>query len=186
MYYGPVASELRPEDIAGTARLYSWSALDPQGLMRAFDEQGNVTLKTSAADLNVLGSVTLLRLAIEEARALGFNEPSDAAVRLSIITGRIAAVTAGGEGAFVSDGRKLVRGKLEVRAVDTVGAGDVFGGALLVGLMETGDLIRSTALGLAAVAERVSHLGPRRLDNDSVRRLASSVESRLSVSEVRP
>jgi sugar/nucleoside kinase (ribokinase family) len=73
-----------------------------------------------------------------------------------------------------------------VRAVDTVGAGDVFGGALLVGLMETGDLIRSTALGLAAVAERVSHHGPRRLDNDSVRRLASSVESLLSVSEVRP
>jgi sulfofructose kinase len=186
MYYGPVASELRPEDIAGTARLYSWSALDPQGLMRAFDEHGNVTLKTSAADLDVLGSVTLLRLAIEEARALGFDEPSGAAVRLSIITGRIVAVTAGGEGAFVSDGRKLVRGKLDVRAVDTVGAGDVFGGALLVGLMETGDLIRSTALGLAAVAERVSHLGPRRLDNDSVRRLASSVESRLSVSEVRP
>jgi sulfofructose kinase len=186
MYYGPVASELRPEDIAGTARLYSWSALDPQGLMRAFDEHGNVTLKTSAADLDVLGSVTLLRLAMEEARALGFNEPSDAAVRLSRITGRIVAVTAGGEGAFVSDGRKLVRGKLEVRAVDTVGAGDVFGGALLVGLMETGDLIRSTALGLAAVAERISHLGPRRLDNDSVRRLASSVESRLSVTEVRP
>jgi sulfofructose kinase len=186
MYYGPVASELRPEDIAGTARLYSWSALDPQGLMRAFDERGNVTLKTSAADLDVLGSVTLLRLAIEEARALGFDEPSDAAVRLSIITGRIVAVTAGGEGAFVSDGRKLIRGKLEVRAVDTVGAGDVFGGAFLVGLMETGDLIRSTALGLAAVAERVSHLGPRRLDNDSVRRVASSIESRLSVSEVRP
>jgi sugar/nucleoside kinase (ribokinase family) len=186
MYYGPVASELRPEDIAGTARLYSWSALDPQGLMRAFDEQGNVTLKRSAADLNVFGSVTLLRLAIEEARALGFAEPSDAAVELSRATGRIVAVTAGGEGAFVSDGRKLVRGKLDVRAVDTVGAGDVFGGALLVGLMETEDLIRSTALGLAAVAERVSHLGPRRLDNDSVRRVASSIESRLSLSEVRP
>jgi sugar/nucleoside kinase (ribokinase family) len=186
MYYGPIASELRPEDIAGTAQLYSWSALDPQGLMRAFDEHGNVTLMTSAADLDVLGSVTLLRLAIEEARALGFDEPSDAAVRLSRITERIVVITAGGEGAFVSDGRKLVRGKLDVRAVDTVGAGDVFGGAFLVGLMETGDLIRSTALGLAAVAERISHLGPRRLDNDSVRRLASSIESRLSVSEVRP
>jgi len=186
MYYGPVASELRPEDIALTARLYRWSALDPQGLMRVFDEYGNVVLKKGAADLNLLGSATLLRLALEEARALGFGEPSTASVELSRTTGRIIAVTAGAEGAFVSDGRRLVRGRLDVRAVDTVGAGDVFGGALLVGLMETGDLVHSTALGLAAVAERVSHPGPRKLDDDSIRRLASSIAPRLSVSDVRP
>ena len=186
MYYGPVASELRPEDVALTARFYRWSALDPQGLMRIFDEHGNVTLKTEGADLNLLGSVSLLRLALEEARALGFGEPSTASVELSRATGRVVAVTAGAEGAFVSDGRRLVRGRLDVRAVDTVGAGDVFGGALLVGLMETGDLVHSTALGLAAVAERVALPGQRRLDNDSIRRLASSIAPRLSVSDVRP
>ncbi len=186
MYYGPVASELRPEDVALTARFYRWSALDPQGLMRIFDEQGNVTLTSEGVNLNLLGSVSLLRLALEEARVLGFKEPSTAAVELSRATGRIVAVTAGAEGAFVSDGRRLVRGRLDVRAVDTIGAGDVFGGALLVGLMETGDLVHSTALGLAAVAERVSRPGPRRLDNDLVRRLASSIAPRLSVSDVRP
>ncbi len=186
IYYGPVASELRPEDVAVTARLYRWSALDPQGLMRVFDEHGKVTLRAAGVDLNVLGSVSILRLALEEARALGFGDPFNAAVELSRKTGRIVAVTAGAEGAFVSDGKRLVRGRLDVKAVSTVGAGDVFGGALLIGLMETDDLLYSTALGLAAVAERVSSSGPRRLDNDTVRRLASSIAPRLSVSDVRP
>ncbi len=185
LYYGPVASELRPDDVARTAHLYRWTALDPQGLMRVFDDWGNVALKREGVELKVLGSVGVLRLALEEAKALGFTEPSTAAFELSKVTGRVVAVTAGAEGAFVSDGRRLVKGKLDVRAVDTVGAGDVFGGAFLVGLMETDDLLYSTALGLAAAAERVIRVGPRKLDNDSVRKLAASIAERLSVSEFR-
>ena len=186
MHYGPVAGELRPEDIAVTSRLYRWTALDPQGLMRAFDEDGNVRLEVGSLDLETFGSVSVLRLALEETAALGYAEPSQAAVRLALSTGRIVAVTAGSRGSFVSDGLRLVRGRTEVEAVDTVGAGDVFGGALLVGLMETGDLVYATALGLAAVDQRVRHAGPRALDGDAIRRAASELSRKISVSEVRP
>ncbi|MEN3048377.1 MAG: PfkB family carbohydrate kinase [Candidatus Caldarchaeales archaeon] len=179
VYLGPVAGEVGPE-ILGRARAFRWAALDPQGLMRRFGEGGRL-VSVEPVDLDSIRGIRVLRLALEEARAFGYSEPAGAAVELSRSTGSIVAVSVGREGVCVSDGRLLLKGKVEVRPVDSTGAGDVFGGAFLVGLMETGDVLEATALGLSASAERVMRLGPGRLDGSAIRRRASEVRGALEV-----
>ncbi|MCX8203522.1 MAG: PfkB family carbohydrate kinase, partial [Nitrososphaeria archaeon] len=173
VYFGPVAGEVGPELLEG-AKAFKWSALDPQGLMRRFGGGGKL-VSVEPVDLDQIRGIRVLRLAMEEARAFGYQGPTEAAVGLSRSTGSIVAVSVGREGVCVSDGELLVRGKAEVRPVDSTGAGDVFGGAFLVGLMETGDVLEATALGLSASAERVVRLGPGRLDGHAIRRRASEV-----------
>lgn len=71
-------------------------------------------------------------------------------------------ITRGAEGAWVwtADDIIAVPGH-SVSVVDTLGAGDSFAGAVLYGISQGWDLVRSTQLGVRIAAEVVSQLGPR-------------------------
>ncbi|MCS7094496.1 MAG: PfkB family carbohydrate kinase [Thaumarchaeota archaeon] len=180
VYLGPVAGEVKAE-LLDKARLFRWSLLDPQGLMRRFGEGGRLT-SLDPIDPDAFKSVRVIKLAWEEARALGYNSPEQAVNELSRTIGSTIAVTLGRRGVLVSNGDREVRGRIDLEPVDATGAGDVFGGAFLVGLMETGDLSEATALGLSASAERVMRMGPVRLDGNAIRRRARETLRRLEVS----
>ena len=72
------------------------------------------------------------------------------------------AITRGPEGALLWDGQALVEiAPVKVKAVDTVGAGDMFAGAFLYGLSQGWSFQRSGDLASAASAKLVTSLGPR-------------------------
>jgi len=99
-----------------------------------------------------------------EAEAKGMADTQDlntAAAFLKTIAGEFA-ITRGPQGALVYDGAELIEvAPVEVAAVDTLGAGDMFAGAFLYGLTQGWDHRRSGNLAAAASARLVTKLGPR-------------------------
>lgn len=91
----------------------------------------------------------------------GKTRIEDAAEALKSVA-RSFAITLGGEGALVWDGRTAHRiAPHPVRAVDTNGAGDMFAGAYLYGITQGFDASAAGALACRAAAELVTHYGPR-------------------------
>jgi ribokinase len=131
-------------------------------------------------DPEVLALIDVLTPNLEEARALsgitrggrGVTEAVDAASRLRARgVGRVV-ITLGPEGCLVAtdEGCSLVPAP-SVDAVDTVGAGDAFNGALAVALAEGRPLIEAAAWACAAGALAVTRAGaqgasPRREEID--------------------
>jgi sugar/nucleoside kinase (ribokinase family) len=179
-YLGPVAWEVGEECVAAAVRRMGLVAIDPQGLMREVDRDGLVRLRPFPMER--LRGVGLLRLSEEECAVLGFGGLRETALRLSERLGCDVMVSSTGEGVWVCGGSARLWGRVRPeRVIDTVGAGDVAGGAYLVGMLESGDRAYSLALALAAASERISLRGPQRLDGGRVRRraeeLLESVES---------
>lgn len=90
------------------------------------------------------------------------DEPSISAAADTLLARGIKTVviTLGSRGAFVASGsvRQLVPG-FQVKAVDTTAAGDVFNGALAVGLAEGRELLQGVQFANAAAAISVTRLG---------------------------
>jgi len=169
LYLGPVIGEISAELIAKAVKMFRVVALDPQGLMRSLGPDNQVKLKPISLD--TLRGLSLLRLSEEEYSVFGYSSPREAAVKISEALGCDVLVSSITHGLWVCSGGVVLRGMARAdEVVDTVGAGDVVGGAYLVGLLETGDRAYAIALALAAVNHRLRFYGPARLDDKAVRR----------------
>lgn len=179
LYLGPVAREIGREHIARAAERFEAVMLDPQGLMRELGPDGAVRLRP--IDLDEIRGVDVLRLSEEEYRVLGFGDAREAALKLSEALGCDVVASSQSRGVWVCGGGRLLRARAEAeRVVDTVGAGDVVGGAYLVGLLETGEREYALALAVSAVVHRIRVEGPARLENamvrENVERLLEKIE----------
>jgi ribokinase len=167
-----------------------------RGLQRA-KARGMITVLNPAPidpailDREVLGLVDVLTPNLEEARALvrtlpgsdpssSAIEPVEAAQRLRARGVDRVAITLGPLGCLVmtADGECQVPAP-EVAAVDTVGAGDAFNGALAVALAEGRPLAAAAAWACAAGALAVTRPGaqgatPRRDEIDQLAAMAGS------------
>lgn len=168
VYLGPVAGEIRPEHVAAAVKRFRKVALDPQGMMRVLGPDNSVSLRPIS--LEPFTGIGVLRFSEEEYKALGYTTPREAAVKTSQTLGCDVVASSPSHGIWVCGGGVVLRGLVRAdRIVDTVGAGDVVGGAYLVGLLETGDRAYALALAMAAVAHRMRLHGPARLENSAVR-----------------
>jgi sugar/nucleoside kinase (ribokinase family) len=113
--------------------------------------------------LDMIGSGVDLLFANEfEAMGMAGSEDLGVAVEYLKTISRTFAVTRGPEGALVWDGEGLIEiAPVKVKAVDTVGAGDMFAGAFLYGLGQGWDYARAGNLASAASAKLVTSIGPR-------------------------
>ena len=111
----------------------------------------------------------------------GTTGTSDAAVglaALAALTAGFLAVTAGGRGVWWRDGGTLRHmAAFPVKAVDTVGAGDVFHGAFALALAETDDVVGALRLAAATAALKCTRFGggrgaPSRAEVDALLRSA--------------
>ncbi len=113
----------------------------------------------------LLGTVDYLIAAEEFGRSLtGLDDPADAALALAErFPQAVTGVTLGARGAvFVLDGRPERSPAFEVEVRDTTGAGDVFHGAFIVGLLRGWDIRRTIRFAHAAAAMKCRQLGARR------------------------
>jgi len=99
-----------------------------------------------------------------EDEAMGMADTSDLSQAIDHLKtiAREFAITRGPKGALVFDGKELIDiDPVPVKAVDTVGAGDMFAGAFLYGLTQGWSHARAGRLASAASAKLVTSLGPR-------------------------
>ena len=99
-----------------------------------------------------------------EEEALSFADTTDlnAAIEAIKSVSHKFVVTLGAKGALVFDGNELIRiNGVEVQAVDTNGAGDMFAGAFLYGITNGMNAEQAGDFSSAAAAKVVSQYGPR-------------------------
>jgi ribokinase len=92
----------------------------------------------------------------------GETDPVDAARRIHDETGRVSVITVGAEGAVcVHAGGVLRQEGFGVRAIDTTGAGDVFHGAFVVGILKGWEIPKVLEFSCAVAAMKCRSLGGR-------------------------
>ena len=113
--------------------------------------------------LEMIGSgVDLLFANEDEAKGVVGTADLDSAIDYLKTLSQEFVITRGSKGALVWDGQTLIDiDPVKVKAVDTVGAGDMFAGAFLYGRGRGWDHRRTGALASAASAKLVTSLGPR-------------------------
>jgi sugar/nucleoside kinase (ribokinase family) len=151
-------------DAAREASIAAKRIADAAGVKTAISlSDPNMVKFFKAGLLDMIGSGVDLLFANEfEAMGMAGSDDLDAAVAYLKTVSRAFAITRGPEGALIWDGERLIEiAPVKVKAVDTVGAGDMFAGAFLYGLSRGWDFARSGNLAAAAAAKLVSSLGPR-------------------------
>jgi len=109
------------------------------------------------------GSVDIIFANSAEVHSLYQTADFDTALKQLREDARLAAVTAGGDGAFVvsRDAIELVPAHPVESLVDTTGAGDLFAAGFLYALARRLPHATCAAFGHLAAAEVISHIGPR-------------------------
>jgi sugar/nucleoside kinase (ribokinase family) len=117
--------------------------------------------------------VDLLFANEDEAMELAGTDNFEDAVQMFKKIARKFAITRGSEGALLFDGIMEIEIKpKKVKAIDTLGAGDMFAGAMLYGLSQGMGFHRSGDLAAQASAKIVTQYGPR-LRSEQTRELLS-------------
>lgn len=121
--------------------------------------------------------VDLLFANEDEAMELAQSDDFRDAVQLFKKLGRRFAITRGSKGALLFDGVMEIEVDAHpVTAIDTLGAGDLFAGAMLYGLSQGMSFHRSGDLAVLAASKIVTQYGPR-LKAEQTRKLLTAFSS---------
>jgi len=162
IHLAPIAGEVTHEVAEKLRSCTEVMSLDPQGLVRNFDENGNVTLK-QPRDRRILGLIDVFKSAPREIETLTGLSDVDSAIKAVHSQGvRIVIVTLGAEGALVSveDTIHRVPAHKPEKFVDPTGAGDAFIGAFLAEYARGEDCAWCSHVGSAAASLVVEGIGP--------------------------
>ena len=108
------------------------------------------------------GGVDLMFCNREEAELLTGESDAEAAAKALLAQAKTVAITLGKDGALIMDQQRQVHiPGVEVKAIDTNGAGDMFAGAMLYGLTKGLSLADAGRLASHAAAELVTEFGAR-------------------------
>lgn len=131
----------------------------------AFNPTGYHLKHQKTEILNNLNKISFLVLNQEEAAfltGLSFKKPKEVFKKLDKLTPGILAVTAGRQGAVVSDGKFIYEAGIfpEKKLVDRTGAGDAFGSGFVAGLIKKPkDVVYALRLASANAASVVEKTG---------------------------
>jgi sugar/nucleoside kinase (ribokinase family) len=182
LHLGPVAGEIPSEVASQAMRKAEFTSVDVQGFIRSFDDEGKIILRSSLD--GALKKAELIKCSLEEAQAItGRIQPEDALRKLSTLGPKIVIVTSGPKGALMAINRKGYRGPAYpwVKVRDVTGAGDVFVGAFLAGILRQSDEMWSFSLALAAASKAIEKVDSLRmtLDRKAVERRAEWIRDRI-------
>ena len=147
VHLGPIANEFE-EDMTSLFP-FSLMGLTPQGWLRQWDDQGQVSPRRWRRASEFLQRIDALIVSEEDLAG------EAAALRTQLELAPVAVITEGAGGATLHyQGKVSHSAPRKTEAVDPTGSGDVFAAAFLVRLSETGD--PQTAASFANVAASLS------------------------------
>lgn len=162
IHIGPIANEVSFEVIEHLKQCADTISLDPQGLLRSFDEAGNVT-DNALVDARIFGLINIYKSSESEicklTGELGLKPAIKAVHDVGVET---VIVTMGAKGSVLSVGgaQYNIAAYPSQVLVDPTGAGDVFMGAFLTEYIRQKESIWCACVGSAAASVVVEGLGP--------------------------
>lgn len=162
IHIAPIAGEITYEVAEKLRNCTEVLSLDPQGLLRNFDENGNIT-NCSLKEKRILGLIDIYKSSSNEIKAVTDMTDLDSAIKGVRDCGvKIVIVTLGANGAVVSveDTIHNVPAYKPEKFVDPTGAGDAFIGGFLAEYVRGEDCSWCAHVGSAAASLVVEGIGP--------------------------
>ncbi|MBX5328113.1 MAG: carbohydrate kinase family protein [Candidatus Bathyarchaeota archaeon] len=162
IHLAPIAGEITYEVAEKLKRHAEALSIDPQGLIRTFDENGNVSPKTST-DKHILELITIYKSSQAEIEALTNQQDLNSAIKAIHDYGvETVIVTLGVNGAVLSveNGICNIPACKTEKVVDPTGAGDAFIGGFLAEYVNGENLLRCACVGAAVASLVVEAPGP--------------------------
>jgi sugar/nucleoside kinase (ribokinase family) len=162
IHVAPIAGEITyevAERLKGCADVLS---LDPQGLVRSYDENGEARNEL-LEDKRIFGLVDIYKSSLSEIKAVTDMPDLDSAISGMHDCGvGIVIVTLGPKGAVLSTegARYDIPAYRHVKLVDPTGAGDAFLGGFLAEYVNGENILRCACVGAAAASFVVEGVGP--------------------------
>ena len=162
IHIAPVAGEVSYKVVKKLKNCADLLSLDPQGLVRKFDEKGNVTLG-SLKNKRILELVDIYKSSLNEIKAATGRSRLDSAIKAVHDYGvETVIVTLGMKGAVLSVGETSynIPAYKSKKIVDPTGAGDVFVGGFLAEYIRGENSLWCACVGSAAASLVVEAAGP--------------------------
>lgn len=163
LHISPIANEVSTTLIEEASNLAPTISLDPQGLLRRFDNNGKVLLQI-IGDLSFLKHVEILKASVDELKTLTGLDNIFKSLRKAMDFGvKVAIATIGGGGAYISLGDRVfyVPAAQPKKIVDPTGAGDSFIGGFLAEYVRGADILWCASVGSSVASFAVEEVGPK-------------------------
>jgi sugar/nucleoside kinase (ribokinase family) len=162
IHVAPIANEVSFEVVEHLKNCADVLSIDPQGLLRSFDEAGNVT-ENNALDARIFSLINIYKSSQKEIYKLtGESELKPAIKAIHDVGVETVIVTLGGKGSVLSvEGAQYnIAACPSQVVVDPTGAGDVFMGGFLTEYLRQKESLWCACVGSAAASMVVEGIGP--------------------------
>ena len=164
VHVAPIAGELSEETVTELRKAAGILSLDPQGFVRSFDAEGNVSLKRWEARA-VLEQANVFKSSLNELEAITrTNELTVAMRKISDYGVKVVIVTRGKRGStLLFDGKVFNVSAYKSKCIiDPTGAGDAFSGAFLAEYVRRKDPLWCVCVGSASASFVIEGIGSER------------------------
>ena len=162
IHIAPIAGEISYEVVEHLKHCADVLSFDPQGLLRSFDEAGNITYG-ALVDKRLLSLINIYKSSKDEISTLtGYSNLNSAIKAVHDLGVETVIVTLGVKGAVLSVAKTRYRipACSSKMIVDPTGAGDVFVGGFLTEYIRQKDSLWCACVGSAAASLVVEGIGP--------------------------
>ncbi len=162
IHIAPIANEVSYEVVANLKKRTGILSLDPQGILRIFGADGNITYRSSISK-RLLSIVNVYKSSLDELNAAtGCKDMRSAIKAIHDFGVDTVIVTLGVKGAVLSvcGTRYNIPACKSSTVVDPTGAGDVFMGGFLTEYVRQKDSLWCACVGSAAASLVVEGIGP--------------------------
>jgi sugar/nucleoside kinase (ribokinase family) len=162
IHIASIAGEVTYEVAKKLRSCAQWLSFDPQGLVRSFDEKGNVT-RGSLTDKRVLELIDIYKSSSDEIKAVTGMSTQKSAIKTVHDYGvGTVIVTLGMKGVVLSVEETVYKipAYKSKEVVDPTGAGDVFIGGFLAEYIRGENLLWCACVGSAAASLVIEAVGP--------------------------
>jgi len=175
VHIGPIAAEVSYEVIEQLQKCCDLLSLDPQGITRRFDKNGN-TVQDSLADKHILELIDVYKSSLDEIKAITSTSVLKSAIKKVHDYGvKTVIVTLGTAGAILSHENSIskIPAYKSANVIDPTGAGDSFIGAFLAKYAKGKEPLWCACAGSAVASLVVEAIGTSfSLDREEVYRRA--------------